>query len=103
MYSSVFLCVLCGESLLSIHSSENYLQLREKRKERLARIDDSIIGRAEVDHVGRTVARPVRIDVLKATACLEHRSPEGESDVVDEKRAVSHADTVIVTDVFANI
>src|ERR1044072_7907590 len=60
---------------------ENYLQLREKRKERFAGIDDGIVWRAEVRHVGRTVARLVCKDVFKAPACLEHRSSEGESDV----------------------
>ena len=81
--------------------SKNQLQLREQRIQRLARIDH--IRLAEIADVRRAVARAVSKNIAKTTARLQRRRPKRKRHVVNQKRPIGHAQTVVPTDVVANM
>src|SRR5690242_9893918 len=86
---------------LSVRLLEHELHLPEQLIQRLARIDH--IRLAKVAHRGRAVARSIREDVAKAAARLQSGGAKRQREVIDQKRAIGHTQTVIETDVVANV
>ena len=77
------------------------LHLPEQLIQRFARIDH--FGSAKVADTGRAVARSIGEDVAKAAARLQSRGAKRQREVIDQKRPVGHTQTVIETDVVANV
>src|SRR5690349_13783145 len=88
-------------SISIVRLLENQLHLPEQLIQRLARID--YVGLAKVAHRRRAVARSIGEDVAKAAARLQSGGAKRQREVIDQKRPIGHAQTVIEPDVVANV